>query len=42
MGKMLLSHKKSSERATFGSAERKDSKKVMEPFKMAEIENIGK
>lgn len=42
MGKMISSTKKSSERATFGSAERKDSKKVFEPFKMAEIDNIGK
>jgi hypothetical protein len=42
MGKMIQSTKKSSERATFGTAERKDSKKVIEPFKMAEIDNVGK
>jgi len=29
MGKMLMSTKKTSERATFGTAERKDSKKVL-------------
>jgi hypothetical protein len=39
---MIQSTKKSSERATFGTAERKDSKKVIEPFKMAEIDNVGK
>lgn len=42
MGKMIESTKKSSGRATFGTAERKNSKKVLEPFKMAEIDNIGK
>jgi hypothetical protein len=42
MGKMIQSTKKTSERATFGSADRNDSKKVLEPFKMAEIDNIGK
>ena len=37
MGKMILSNKKSNERATFGKAERNESKKVLEPFRMAEI-----
>ncbi len=42
IGKMIDSTKKSSERATFGTSERKDSKKVLEPFKMAVIDNVGK
>ncbi len=39
---MLSSQKPTSHRATFGKSERKDSKKVLEPFRIAEIENIGK
>jgi hypothetical protein len=42
IGKMLSSQKPTSQRATFGKSERKDSKKVLEPFRMAEIENVGK
>jgi len=39
---MIDSKKPSSSRATFGKSERKEAKKVLEPFRMAEIENIGK
>lgn len=42
VGKMIDSTKPTAYRTTFGKSERKDSKKVLEPFKMAEIENIGK
>lgn len=42
MGKMIESRKPTSNRATFGKAERKETKKVLEPFRMAEIDNIGK
>ena len=41
VGKMINSQKPTAYRATFGKAERKDSKKVLEPAKMAEIDNIG-
>lgn len=42
MGRMLTSQKPTAQRATFGKSERKDAKKVLEPFRMAELENIGK
>ena len=42
MGKMIDSNKKSSSRATFGKAERSNSNKVLEPFKMAERDNYGR
>lgn len=38
---MINSQKPSSYRATFGKAERGQVKKVMEPAKMAEIDNVG-
>lgn len=39
---MIDSTKPTAYRTTFGKSERKESKKVLEPFKMAEIENVGK
>ena len=39
---MVNSQKPSASRATFGRSERKDSKKVLEPARMAERDNVGK
>ena len=38
---MINSQKPTASRATFGKAERNQVKKVLEPAKMAEIDNIG-
>lgn len=42
VGKMIDSTRPTAHRATFGKAERKEAKKVLEPFRMAERENYGK
>ena len=42
MGKVIDSNKKSSSQATFGKAQRSQSNKVLEPFRMAERDNYGK
>lgn len=42
VGKMINSQKPTAYRATFGKAERKDAKKVIEPAKMAELDNFGR
>ena len=42
VGKMVSSQKPTASRATFGKAERKEAKKVLEPARMAEIDNLGK
>ena len=41
VGKMINSTKPSASRTTFGKAPRSQVKKVIEPAKMAEIDNIG-